>query len=169
MANNPPGAGGGQSGLAALVSVLALRAPANLAYETAASAATLLAFGYIALVLLVDTVETRFFWDRYKGTPDQPHVQTWLLIAWELAVAAALVHAWATFHNFAARRLTGPAYTVGICCALLLMLTGFGLVGLFLHLSGSSYSDPGGAVYLPLLAAVLWIVYMLWRVEAETS
>jgi hypothetical protein len=156
------------SRLAELWSLLTLRAPAS-STRTGERAAALLATSYFAFVLLVDIVETKLFWDRYKGTGDQRNVQVWLLIAWELAVVSAAIHAWVTFNTLAARRLAGAAYIVGFCCALLLLLVGAGALGLFLILSGRAQLDDDSVfVYLPIVFALLWVVYMFWRLDSET-
>jgi hypothetical protein len=154
--------------LAELWSLLTLRAPASFT-GTGEHAAGLLAISYLAFVLLVDTVETKLFWHRYKGSGGQLDVQAWLLIGWELAVVSATIHAWVTFNTFATRRLTGAAYIAGFCCALLLLLVGIGVLGLFLLLSGRAHlGDDSVFVYLPILLALLWVVYMVWRLESET-
>jgi hypothetical protein len=158
---------GAPSKLAELWSLLTLRAPAS-STRTGERAAALLATSYFAFVLLVDIAETKLFWDRYKGTGDQRNVQVWLLIAWELAVVSAAIHAWVTFNTLATRRLTGAAYIVGFCCALLLLLVGVGVLVLFLMLSGRAHLDDSVFIYLPIVFALLWVVYMFWRLESET-
>jgi hypothetical protein len=159
--------GDAPSKLAELWSLLTLRAPAS-STGTGERAAALLATSYFAFVLLVDTVETKLFWDRYKDTGHQLNVQAWLLIAWELAMVSAAIHAWVTFNTLAVRRLAGAAYIVGFCCALLLLLVGVGVLGLFLMLSGRAHLGDSVFVYLPILFALLWVVYMFWRLESET-
>jgi hypothetical protein len=153
------------SKLAELWSLLTLRASLT---GTGERAAALLATGYFAFVLLVDTVETKLFWDRYKDTGHQLNAQAWLLIAWELAMVSAAIHAWVTFNTLAMRRLTGAAYIVGFCCALLLLLVGVGVLGLFLMLSGRVHLGDSVFIYLPIVFALLWVVYMVWRLESET-
>ena len=156
------------SKLAELWSLLTLRAPASFT-GTGELAAVLLAISYLAFVLLVDTVETKLFWLRYKGSGGQLNIQAWLLIAWELAVVSAAIHAWVTFNNFATRRLAGAAYIVGFCCAMLLVLVGVGVLGLFLMLSGRAHlGDDSVFIYLPILFALPWVIYMFWRLESET-
>ena len=83
-------------------------------------------------------------------------------------MVSAAIHAWVTFNTLATRRLTGAAYIVGFCCALLLLLVGVGVLGLFLMLSGRAHLGDSVFIYLPIVFALLWVVYMFWRLEPET-
>ena len=84
-------------------------------------------------------------------------------------MVSAAIHAWVTFNNFATRRLAGAAYIVGFCCAMLLVLVGVGVLGLFLMLSGRAHlGDDSVFIYLPILFALPWVIYMFWRLESET-